>query len=93
MKIAQFKTGPGISSTTIIDQRGGEGCIQYCGWVRISEYVEVDFQPLPADVVVEGQLKQIDAAEQELREKFQQKLNELTEARAKLQALTHEKQS
>lgn len=92
MKIAQFKTDP-TGYTDIATESSGEACIKYSGWVRVSEYVEVEFTPLPASVVVEGQLKQIDAAEQELREKFQQKLNELAEARARLLSLTHEAQS
>lgn len=92
MKIATFNTGLG-ESQFISAEAGGEACVKYSGWVRLSEYIEVEFPPLPAAVVVEGQLKQIDTAEQELREKFQQKLNELAEARAKLLSLTHEAQS
>lgn len=89
MKIAQFKMCAS-GGVTIASEESGEGCVTYAGWVRVSEYAEVEFNPLPPAVVVEGQLKQIDAAEQELREKFQKKLNELAEARAKLLSLTHE---
>lgn len=92
MKLAQFKTDAS-GYVSIAAESGGEAAVTYSGWVRISEYVEVEFPPLPPAIVVEGQLKQIDAAEQELREKFQQKLNELVEARARLLSLSHESQS
>jgi hypothetical protein len=38
-------------------------------------------------------LKQLDAAEAELRNKFQEKLNELANERAKLLSIGHEAQS
>lgn len=95
MKIAQFKTGfaGGGNFTTLADESSGEASVKYSGWVRISEYVEVEFPSLATQVVVEGQLKQLDAAEAELRTKFQGKLNELANERAKLLSLTHESQS
>jgi hypothetical protein len=89
VRIAQFKTD-GSGYVNISSEVAGETCVTYSGWVRISEYAEVEFTSLPPAVVVEGQLKQLDAAEQELREKFQQKLNELAEARAKLLSLSHQ---
>lgn len=91
MKIAQFKTSTG--GTDYCSQSIGELMERGHQWVRMSEYVEVVFTPLPPEAIVEGQLKQLDAAEQELRNRFQEKLNELADARAKLLSLTHEKQS
>jgi hypothetical protein len=91
VKIAKFNAP--IAGELILDQRGGELGVKYSRYVQLTEYADVEFIPLPAKEVVEGRLKQIDAAEQELREKFQQKLNELAEARAKLLSLTHEAQS
>lgn len=86
MKIAQFKTG--ADSTTICEEETGKFMTGI--WVQLTEYAEVNFIPLPVDQVVEGQLNQIDAAEQRLRKQFQEKLDELTEARSKLLSLTHQ---
>jgi hypothetical protein len=91
VKIAQFKTGG--HDFTMISTDAAEVSVKYSGWVRLTEYIEVEFTPLPPVVVVEGQLKQLDAAEAELRTKFQEKLNELDNERAKLLSLTHEVQS
>ena len=59
-------------------------------FVRITEVVEVDFPPLPPEVTVPAELAKIDAAEAELREKFQRALDGLTTRRANLRALTCE---
>jgi hypothetical protein len=58
------------------------------GYVRISQYVVVEFPPLEGDVVVEKQLQQLDRAEQEARVELQQKLNQINDVRQKLLALT-----
>lgn len=89
MRVAQFRTDAS-GYRNVSEESTGEACITYSGWVRVSEYVEVTFPPLPPAVVVESQLKQIDAAEAELRLKFQEKLNQLADERAKLLSLTHE---
>jgi hypothetical protein len=59
-------------------------------YTQLTEWAEVEFVFLADEKVVGGQLKQIDAAEQALRNQFATKLQELAEARAKLQALTCE---
>lgn len=59
-------------------------------YTQLTEWAEVNFVFLPAEAVVGGQLKQIDTAEQELRNQFAAKLQELAEARSKLLALTCE---
>lgn len=91
MKLALFKSSHGLLSG--YEPAFGKIMVEGHGYTRISEDMEVDFPMLAAQVVVEGQLKQFDAAEQELRNQFQRKLNEIAEARAKLLALGHEKQS
>lgn len=88
MKLALFKSPGGL--TAAYDPDFGQGMVQSCKYTRISEDVDVEFPMLPNEVVVEGQLKALDAAEAELRTKFQQKLNELANERAKLLSLTHE---
>lgn len=60
------------------------------GYVRLSEIIEVNLPRLPAEVVVPAQLRVLDAAEAELRNKFNEKLSELLVKRAELLALTHE---
>lgn len=62
-------------------------------YTQITDWVEVEFKPLSDQQVVSGQLRQLDTVEMELRQKFADKLAELTEARAKLQALTHQPES
>lgn len=90
MRLALYKSTSGVVSG--YDPSFGQAMVSGCGYIRISEELDVEFPMLPTEVVVEGQLKQLDAAEQELRSKFQQKLNEISEARANLQSLGHEKQ-
>lgn len=88
MKLAQFKTA--TDWITYYDERQGALMVKEHGYTQLSEFVEVEFPPLPIDVVVSGQLKQLDVMEAELRSKFQEKLNELANERAKLLSLTHE---
>lgn len=86
MKIAQFKTG--IQTLNYCDEDIGK--IMEGTWVRLTEYLDVTFIPLPSDEVVAKQLRQLDDAEKELRLQFQGKMNELVDARSKLLSLTHE---
>lgn len=92
MKLAAFKA-PVSGYLSYLSPETGEVMIEHHKYVRVSEFAEVEFPPLPVDVVVAGQLKQLDDAEQELRNQFQRKLNELAEARANLLSLGHETQS
>lgn len=59
-------------------------------YTQMSDWADVEFVLLPPEAVVEGQLKQIDVAEGELRNRFQKKLNELSDARSRLLSLSHE---
>lgn len=93
MKIAEFRPFSLGTHTTFANESTGEACVRFSGWARLTEYTEVEFVPLPASAVVEGQIMQLDAAERELRNQFETKLNELTNERAKLLSLGHEKQS
>jgi hypothetical protein len=91
MKLALFKSTGGLISG--YEPAFGQAMVDSCGYIRLSEDLEVNFPMLPPAVVVVGQLKQLDAAEQELRNQFQQKLNEIAEARAKLRSLSHDSQT
>lgn len=91
MKVALFTSPSGY--ITAYNEESGKAMVEYQRYTQTSEYVEVEFPPLPVALVVEGQLKQLDEAEKDLRNEFQKKLNELAEARARLLSLTHEAQS
>lgn len=92
MKLAAFKNSLG-NHVSYLTVEMGQTMIEYHKYTQVSEFVDVEFPPLPVQVVVEGQLKQLDAAEQNLRTQFQEKLNEIATARANLKSLTHETQS
>lgn len=88
MRLALFKSTGGLVAG--YDPDFGRVMVDSSGYTRISEELDIEFPMLPTQVIVEGQLKQLDTAEQELRNQFQRKLNEIAEARAKLLSLTHE---
>lgn len=88
MKVAIFKSVSGY--TCAYDHEAGEAMVKYQRYTRITEYVEVDFPPLPLQAVVEGQLAALSDAETELRNQFETRLNEIKTERAKLLSLTHQ---
>ena len=57
------------------------------GYVRITEWVEVELPPLKGDDVIQVQLEAIDKLEQTTRIKFQEELDRIKELRAQLLAL------
>lgn len=93
MKIAIFKniSGDGFTFDMIVKHEDvREGGIYTREYAQLTEWVDVEFPPLPAQTVVESQLKLLDTAETELRNKFQRKLDELANERSRLLSLTHE---
>ena len=58
-------------------------------WIQLSEVFEANVVPMPAADVLAGQLAQVDAAERELRGKFQHELDKLAERRDSLLAISH----
>lgn len=58
-------------------------------YVRTSEYVEVTFEPVKEEIVVDHYLAALDRAEQKARLELQKKLDEIAGQRAQLLALTH----
>lgn len=85
MKVAIFKRLGEYGYDTVSDD-GLENCKEY---VRTSEYVDVDFPPLESKEVVEKQLSALDAAEAELRSKFQDALNAIESHRQELRAISY----
>lgn len=86
MKIAQFKSPSG--SAWILTEK--ETTHAYSEYVRMSEWVEVEFAPLPPEETVPAELGIIAKAEVELRNRFQVALDDLLVRRANLLALTHQ---
>lgn len=86
MKLAQYKSESGYIHFFEADEFMSEST----SYTRMSEIVEVEFKPLPPEVTVPAELARIDAAEAELRNKFNEKLSELNTRRANLQAITHQ---
>ena len=90
MKIAKFQRIGHTDWFHVMEARADGSDPLQDTFVRVSEYVEVDFPPRPAEEVVPAQLATLDKAETELRAQFQAKLQEIAEQRAKLLCLTHE---
>lgn len=59
-------------------------------YVRLSEFVEVEFQPLTGDEFVQKQLSALDKAESALRAQFQIALNGIEQQRQELRAITYQ---
>lgn len=99
MKIAQFRKhlNESTSYDLILDARNVEGKYSIYrvedGYIRLSEWVEVEFPPRDPQEHVPEQLASLDAAERELRLKFEQKLHEIADARARVRALTYQPDS
>ena len=86
--IAQYKGRDG--NVRIFNALEGRDYIRHCGYIRVSEYMDARFVPLPDDVTVPAELERLDKAEAELRDKFQAALNQITTARNNLLALTQQ---
>lgn len=86
MKIARFKR-LGEHSFETIGTEDGIGGIKH--YVRLSEYVDVEFPPLQDQAVIEKHIEALDAAESEVRARFQQTLNEIERQRQELRAITY----
>lgn len=57
-------------------------------YVRISEYIDVEFPRLKSEEVVQKQLDALDTMEKEVRTKFQAALNTIEQQRQELRAIT-----
>ena len=88
MKLAVFKSiEPG--SLYGWETVQGEGHEKLDRYIRISEYVVVEFPPLKGDEVVQKQLSALDKAEGELRGRFQAALGQIEQQRQELRAITY----
>jgi hypothetical protein len=58
-------------------------------YVRLTEFVEVEFPPLQSEEIVQKQLDALDMAESELRNRFQEALGGIERQREELRAITY----
>lgn len=88
MKIALFRilVSDSCSYESIYDEEHAK----YTDGVRISGWIEVEFPARAPEEFVPEQVALLDKAEAELRGKFEQKLHQIAEQRAKLRCLTHQ---
>lgn len=88
ISVAVFKSieSNGMSGFETIDQKSWEKMDNY---VRISEYVDVEFPELQDEIVIDKYLEALNRAEQAARVELQRKLDEIANQRSNLLALTH----
>ena len=89
MKYAQFKD-PHYGYISVIGREDDDLERPYSDDVRISEWIEIDFPPLPQADIVQAQLAVLDAEQRKLVTEHLDALRKIAEARAKLLALTHD---
>ena len=92
-RVAMFQRGVDSTWTTTWSQpqytdEGDAWTID--GYMRITEWVDVEFPALPPEVIVPAQLTALDRQAEEVKAEFTAKLREIAEARASLLALTPE---
>jgi hypothetical protein len=85
MKIAKYKRLGEYGYETVSDD-GLENCADY---VRVSEFVDIEFPPLESKEVIQRQLEALDRTESEVRSRFQEALNSIEHQRAELRAITY----
>lgn len=89
MKYAQFKD-PKFGYITIVAREDNDLDRPFLSDVRVSEWVDVNFPPLPQEDVVRGHLDALDAEQRKLVAEHLAALQKIAEARAKLLSLTQE---
>lgn len=85
VKLALFRD-PTVNSE--MEFIGDESMEKYLG-IRITEYVEVTFQPLQQEAFIHAALATLDDQEKKLRTEFQRKLDAISQTRANFLAITH----
>lgn len=91
MKIALFRENQfGYISSWHFPDYCEESDFSPSGWVRTSEWVEVDFPPLPPEVIIPAQLAALDQRKAEEVERHLRALADIADERGKLLALTQQ---
>ena len=93
MKIAIFAYPKNPSSTTFLQQYrptddGSES--YYCGMIRTTEWLEVEFVLRAPETIIPAQLAALDQRKAEEMERHVKALAEIGDERSKLLALTHQ---
>lgn len=86
MKVALFKSmeyGIEMVSTQATEKYSN-------GYVRISEYVDVDFPPLQDEAVVRQQIEKLDEIADKITDDYRNKIAEIQDRKSKLLAITHQ---
>ena len=91
MRVAVFSHGVDTAWLVTWNQHEGDDD-SYCpgGYVRVSDWVDVDFPERPRADVVPEQIAKLDERADEIRREMLAKLNEIACEKASLLALTHE---
>ena len=89
MKHAQFKNIK-YDYTYIVSRQDDDLERTHANDVRVSEWIEIEFPPLPQGDVISGQIAALDAKQRQLVTEHLAALQEIADARAKLLSLTHE---
>lgn len=90
MKIAKFRRPDSFYDTILEESELREGSVWQREYVQVTDWIEVEFQPVSSRDVVEATLKVLDNAETELRNKFEEKLGQINNEREKVRALTYD---
>ncbi len=92
MRIALFKRVEVDWSYETVKAQSGHDTdeTEYDGFVRISEWQDVEFTPRSPEEIVPAQLAALDDAEKALCAQFQVKRNQIAEARSRVRSLTHQ---
>jgi hypothetical protein len=85
MKIALYKA----STVTDLIFQESEYVEKSTDYIRTSEFVEVNFIPLPPEETTAKELAALDSLEQFSREQLQKQLDYIEQRRGELRALTH----
>lgn len=85
MKIAKFKSlGHGYET---VHTKALDGCD---GYVRISEYVDVEFPPLADAEMINNAIVALDRRREKIVDEFTDKLAEIDQQKSELLAITHQ---
>jgi hypothetical protein len=92
MRIAKYQRIGQPDWTAVFDAHadGSEPMIDT--FIRVSEFIEVEFPLRKAEEIIPAQLAALKKQEEDLRAKFLDELNKIAEARANILSLTHEAQ-
>ncbi|MFA5875240.1 MAG: hypothetical protein WC901_00935 [Candidatus Margulisiibacteriota bacterium] len=93
MFVCVYKTTYG--SNIISSSETKEECEYYEneGYVRITDWVEVDFPERSEGEIISSQVNAIDTLIEKTKEEFSQKIGKLNQKKQELLALTHEVES